>query len=158
MAINGMTRKSRTARWGSSGARILRTTLAAWAVTAVACAPVMSPATARPGDHIAQPSQTGILAGRVTRGPLSPVERPGVPGRAGVPGAKVIVSTSDGQDVASAMTDAQGRYSIGLPVGTYRVTMAPPGGAGFSKDVPATVSIAEGQETRLDLLIDSGIR
>jgi Carboxypeptidase regulatory-like domain len=158
MAIDRIKQTSRPSRRSSSGSRILRTALAAWALTAVACAPPVSRATALPGGDAEQRQQTGVLAGQVTRGPLSPVERPGVAGRAVVPGAKVIVSTPDGQDIASATTDAQGLYSINLPPGTYRVMMTPPAGLGFSKDVPATVSIADGRETRLELLIDSGIR
>jgi len=56
------------------------------------------------------------------------------------------------------VTDNQGAYSVRLPSGTYRVETAPLVGIEFTKDLPATVTIAAGQETRLDVTIDTGIR
>lgn len=146
----------------STQSRILGLSLTAWAASIVACAP--GPVTVGPtgggGQPIAKTQQReaqGALVGRVTRGPLSPVEGVGA-ARSALPGAMIIISTPDGQEVASATTDAQGVYRMNLPLGTYRVTMAPLGGMEFSKDLPATVTIIRGRETRLDLRIDTGIR
>lgn len=108
---------------------------------------------------------SGLLAGRVTVGPLPPggggPRPPGpVPGgsRAPVVGATIIVSQPGGTAVQSAVTDARGEYAVSVPAGTYRVTMDIPPNRGFTKDLPATVTITAGKETRLDIRIDTGIR
>ena len=69
-----------------------------------------------------------------------------------------MLAALDGQEVQSVVTDAQGIYRISLPPGTYRVTMEPIPGVGLTKDLPATVTITKGQETLLDIYIDTGIR
>ncbi len=56
------------------------------------------------------------------------------------------------------VTDAEGAYRISLAPGTYRVTMGPLAGLEFTKDLPATVTITAGQEARLDIHIDTGMR
>ncbi|TAJ85667.1 carboxypeptidase regulatory-like domain-containing protein [bacterium] len=112
------------------------------------------------GDRKSEPLRgMGVLVGKVTMGPMSPVEglgasRPPAP----VPAAKIVVSRLDGQETKSVVTDDRGVYSISLPPGTYRVTMAPLSGGRFTKDLPATITITEGKETHLDILIDTGIR
>ena len=45
-----------------------------------------------------------------------------------------------------------------LPPGTYRVEVGPLTGIEFTKDLPATVTVTAGQETRLDVHIDTGLR
>ena len=101
----------------------------------------------------------GVLVGRVTSGPMFPVE--GISdfrARAPVPGARIIISGLDGHVIKSVQTDDEGGYSISLPPGTYRIEMAPLARTWFTKDLPATVTITEGQESRLDIRIDTGIR
>ena len=106
---------------------------------------------------IVQPS--GILAGTLTKGPLSPVERPGTPSRpSGVAGAQIDIVTTEGKLLTSVETDSSGTFSVNLPAGTYKVTMPSLYGAMFTKDLPATVTIAAGQQTRLDIHLDTGIR
>lgn len=102
---------------------------------------------------------SGTLVGRVTRGPQSPVEgAPGPRDAQAAQGAKLLISRPDGQPVLTVETDREGAYRAALPAGSYRVTMPSLTGVEFSKDLPATVTIVEGQETRLDLRIDTGIR
>ena len=48
-------------------------------------------------------------------------------------------------------------YRIALSPGTYRVELQRQG-IDSSKDLPRTVTIANGQTTRLDISIDTGIR
>jgi len=109
----------------------------------------------------------GALLGRVTKGPLPPVPGggpfppgpvPGGPPPVPVEGARIVVSDLSGRMPRSVVTNDQGFYSISLPPETYRVTMAPLALGGFTKDLPATVTITAGQQTRLDILIDTGIR
>jgi hypothetical protein len=102
---------------------------------------------------------TGVLVGYVTRGPLSPVDVPGVSRPpAPVSGTRVVIFALDGREIKSVGTNEHGEYSVRLPSGTYRIDMAPLAEGGFTKDLPATVTITAGQETRLDIRIDTGIR
>ena len=100
---------------------------------------------------------TGVLAGSVLRGPTTSIV---VPGAASVPvaGAKVVVSTPGGGQVASDTTDAAGIYRVALQSGTYVVTLNTGVSYLFTKDLPATVNVEEGQTTTLNVLLDSGIR
>jgi Carboxypeptidase regulatory-like domain len=75
-----------------------------------------------------------------------------------VAGARIIVSQTGGGTPVSVVTDDQGGYAISLSPGTYRVTMEISPRIGFSRDLPATVTITEGHETRLDIRLDTGIR
>jgi hypothetical protein len=110
------------------------------------------------GAHQPAP-EMGALAGQATRYPASPVERageskPAVP----FPGAKIRVLEPGGQEVASTVTDEEGKYRIRLSPGTYRIEMGPLGPMAFTKDLPRTVTIYPGRETRLDISVDTGLR
>ena len=100
----------------------------------------------------AQPSaKTGVLLGGVTLGPISPLGFRTEP----MSSAQIIISSLDRSEIKSVVTDDQGRFSISLSPGKYRVVMPhlPPRGR-FTKNLPATVTIVEGQETCLDVLLD----
>lgn len=104
-------------------------------------------------------SSYGILTGHVTRGPISPVRGFGITVPPSVPavGAELNILNSKGAVVATARTNAEGLYRVEMPPGQYRVER----GAGFSgptKNLPAFVSVSPGNETRFDLLVDTGIR
>jgi hypothetical protein len=105
---------------------------------------------------------SGTLVGRVSIGPICPVEREDQP--CPVPpavyaGVDVLVLTELGNDpIARIDLDDAGRYRKDLPGGSYRVTLEhelgiPPG------DSPThVVTIRPGQTTDLDFEIDTGIR
>jgi hypothetical protein len=102
---------------------------------------------------------TGVLVGRVTRGPLSPVG--GLPGGREVEPvvrAKVQITGVDRPGSRDTVTDDQGGYRLALPVGTYRVTIGQLRPGEFIKSLPATVTITTGLEMHLDIFIDTGIR
>jgi hypothetical protein len=102
---------------------------------------------------------TGALTGLVTRWPTSPVQGPGLPPAAApAPGVKLVIYGPGRQEIATVLTDAAGHYRVNLPPGSYLIEMALEKGRGFSKDLPATVTITQGQETRLNIRIDTGIR
>lgn len=101
---------------------------------------------------------TGVLEGSVTKGPLAPMVRPGMPSASGISGAHIDIATADGGPVTSVETDSAGNFKLDLPAGTYKVTMPSLYGAMFSKDLPATVIIVPGEEKRLDIHLDTGIR
>jgi hypothetical protein len=101
----------------------------------------------------------GVLTGLVTRGPISPVQGPGLPPAAATaPGVKLLIYGPGRQEIATVRSDAAGRYRVNLPPGSYLVELALEKGRGFSKDLPATVTITPGRETRLNVRIDTGIR
>jgi Carboxypeptidase regulatory-like domain len=101
---------------------------------------------------------SGRLEGSVSRGPLAPVERPGILNSAPVAGAAIEIATPAGKKIATVQSDSNGRYSAQLPPGTYRVVVTSPAAAFHRKNVPATVTLKAGQITRLDIRLDTGIR
>ena len=100
----------------------------------------------------------GILQGTVSKGPLSPASPPGVSGNAPVPRARVDIAKTDGKSSMSVETDTGGKFRVALAPGTYTITMPSLHGAMFSKDLPASVTIAPGQEQSLTIVLDTGIR
>jgi hypothetical protein len=126
--------------------------LVAAALAIVAC----THADGQPGG---MPSSSGTLTGRVTRGPMSPVSGPGMPAPQDAPvaGTELNIVDSKGVVVATARSAGDGHYRVAVPPGQYRVER----GASFSgvtKNLPSLVAISPGQETRLDVLVDTGIR
>jgi Carboxypeptidase regulatory-like domain len=108
-------------------------------------------------DQVQQPM--GILSGRVTKGPMSPVILPNVvDAPSPVPHIKVVVRALNGKQFASAVTNDEGYFRIALTPGTYQVTLGSLSGMAFSKDVPATINIEAEREVRMNIHIDTGIR
>ncbi len=107
----------------------------------------------------APPAGMGLLSGTVTRGPLSPIQGPGLVAAAPpAPEVTLVIYGPGHQEAARVRTDAAGHYRAELPPGSYLIEMAPEEGRGLTKDLPATVTVSEGQETRLDIRVDTGIR
>ncbi len=103
-------------------------------------------------------TKVGRITGRITRGPARPVGRANDSASKPAAGIKIYVTTPAGREAGFAATDKQGTYSVSLPAGTYRIETKSLGGMEFTKDLPATVVVTEGRETRLDVHIDTGIR
>ncbi|MBI1733768.1 MAG: carboxypeptidase regulatory-like domain-containing protein [Candidatus Rokubacteria bacterium] len=102
---------------------------------------------------------TGVLVGRVTAGPTSPVVTPGSPGTPQpAAGITLAIARPDGTRVTTVTTAADGTYQVTLPPGSYEVSAAALPPMAFTKQLPRTVTIREGAETRLDVSIDTGIR
>jgi hypothetical protein len=95
--------------------------------------------------------------GQVRKGPVSPVQEGSLPSSIPAPGVTLLILTPAGQEVHTVVTDAEGAYSIRLPVGTYRIEMAPLSGLEFTKDLPTTITLMGGHATRLNITIDTGI-
>ena len=106
-------------------------------------------------------SEPGILQGKVTIGPLVPVEQEGVTYE--VPCEvyelrKVIIYKKNGRDLVKEVDiDCDGRYRVELSPGTYIVDINHTG-IDNSSDVPTEVEIISQQTTGLDIDIDTGIR
>jgi hypothetical protein len=110
----------------------------------------------------AAPAHTGVLQGRVTVGPLVPVEIEGAPAPTPAPevfaARQVVVFTPDGErEVARAQIDPEGSYRLELPVGDYLVDINHLG-IDSAAGLPAVVTIRPDEITTLDIDIDTGIR
>jgi hypothetical protein len=107
-------------------------------------------------------SSTGTLKGNVAVGPVCPVENPyGVsctPTAEMYAAAKVFVYMPDKKTLVKTLTpDAQGKFSVTLPAGTYYIDMIHQT-VGGTYGVPTTVTIASGQTVTLALKVDTGLR
>ncbi len=107
-------------------------------------------------------SEKGLLEGKVTIGPLCPVERyppdPRCqPNEETYKAWPIAVYTSDkNTKVAQIEPFINGTYKVKLPSGEYIVDLEKQ--HVFSKSLPATVIIKNGEITTLDIDIDTGIR
>jgi hypothetical protein len=103
---------------------------------------------------------TGTLTGKVSIGPLCPVEPCTVPHErlvAAYAARPITISTPDGIVITTVTADPESGYTVALKPGTYVVTIQKQG-IGGSSDLPATVTIRSGETVRLDISIDTGIR
>lgn len=102
----------------------------------------------------------GFIEGKVTIGPICPVQREGVP--CIIPpevyeARKIVISDEVGNIIDIVNIDNQGIYRTLLEPGTYILDINKIG-IDRSDDVPKEVEIREGETTRLDINIDTGIR
>lgn len=119
------------------------------AVVAVACSS---------GDSAtATPATEGTLAGRVTIGPLCPVE-PCNSTTNPYPGHEIVVRDADGVFVAAIPLNDDGTFLGTVPVGEFEVELEPCEFLGCQFGSPTSVSVKDGERTVLDLDIDTGIR
>jgi hypothetical protein len=104
--------------------------------------------------------QQGTLTGNVIAGPTCPVQQAETPcPPAPVTNREVTIKTSDGTVAATAMTDAHGDFSVSLAAGSYQVQVAIiPGQIGVQQTTPGQVTIAAGQTTHVEIMLDTGIR
>ena len=103
---------------------------------------------------------TGTLTGKVSIGPLCPVEPCTIPPdrlAAAYAAHPITISNPDGLVVTTVTSDPESGYTVALKPGTYVVAI-PKQGIGGSPDLPATVTIRSGETVRLDISIDTGIR
>lgn len=98
------------------------------------------------------------VGGRVTAGPVCPVETPGDPTCAPRPVAGATLSVRAGDTVvATFSTDMSGLYRMALPVGDYVLEAAPVEGL-MGTPAPMPFTVAGTQLTPLDVAYDTGIR
>lgn len=103
----------------------------------------------------------GIIKGKVTVGPICPVEREGVPcpvPQEAYTSREVILHKADGVTIVKRMHFlADGTYSFEVSPGTYIIDI-PKQGIGGSGDLPKTVTIESGETIEFNFSIDTGIR
>jgi hypothetical protein len=108
---------------------------------------------------------TGILAGKVTVGPLTPVERvdvtPPVPDPTVFTSRHLLLYQADGttliEEIPIQAAGYYGVYNVTIKPGTY-VLDYPRQGIGGAKGLPATIRIEADKTTKVDVDIDTGIR
>jgi hypothetical protein len=100
------------------------------------------------------------IQGVAMAGPLSPVERPGVPNSAPLPFAIITVQPAGGgPEITRQQADGNGRFQIALSPGTYLIVPLPPQpGAVFPRGQSQTVTVPPGQYVELVIQYDTGIR
>lgn len=101
------------------------------------------------------------VTGRATAGPICPVERnPPDPACAPRPvaGAVLVIQNGAGSEVARTTSDADGRFSLTLEPGSYRlVPQAAQGVMGGAR--PVDFQVVAGQQSKpLQVSYDTGIR
>ncbi len=108
-----------------------------------------------------RPTGIGFLQGKVTIGPICPVERVGVPCNPTpemYTAHPIFVYNKNKSAVVKTITgDANGNYKIGLPAGEYIVD-ANRAGIGGARNLPQAVHIESGKTIQLNIDIDTGIR
>ncbi len=101
----------------------------------------------------------GTLIGQVLMSPTRPVERidhPAPPSP--VPSASIKIVNLTDQSETVVITDKHGQFRAELPPGRYRIDVKRTGRYPRPENLPATITIRKGQETRFDIRMDSGIR
>ena len=115
-----------------------------------------------PGGIVSPLVQPGSLQGHVNIGPLTPVERAGVP-TATVPpqvyaARQLVLYKEDGTtEISRIKLNDQGDYRVELAPGTYVLGLVR-SGIDRTRELPATVTITSGATTTVDVSIDTGIR
>jgi hypothetical protein len=99
-------------------------------------------------------SVRGGLYGTVTKGPLQPVCRQGVPCDGPAAGL-TLVFRRNGAVAARATTGKDGTYRVSLAPGRYSVGAVPPA---LQPPEPQAASVPRRGFRRVDLFVDTGIR
>ena len=113
------------------------------------------------GCLTAHEAPSGILEGKVTIGPICPVERidqPCTPAPGAYEARKIFIFRNDGKTLVKTVTiDANGHYRAELKEDTYIVEINHIG-IDRSPDVPAFITVMSGQTVAFNITIDTGIR
>ncbi len=141
------------------------------AFVVAACAPLAAPATptvarstplAATATAPASNATVGYLTGHVSIGPLTPVERVGVPSPTPAPevyaARSINVFKSDGATlIVNVKIAADGTYRVALPPGDYVVALAR-SGIDRARGLPKPITVEGGKTVQVDVDIDTGIR
>jgi Carboxypeptidase regulatory-like domain len=99
---------------------------------------------------------TSGIRGRALAGPQCPVEIQGSP-CPDLPFEGTVIATHTATGEASTVeTDADGRFELALPPGTYEVSIVTESRPPFAK--PQTVEVTPGDYTTITVAVDTGIR
>jgi hypothetical protein len=96
------------------------------------------------------------VRGTVLAGPQCPVEQAGSPCPDHPVADALVRATRDGMVVATDRTDTDGRFTIALDPGTYRLRVETSVGIGGAR--PVSVVVRSGEYAEADITVDTGIR
>ena len=135
-----------------------RTTRGRWlrAATAVAATAVLtaSLAAACGGGN----GPTGLLEGKVTLGPITPVEQAGGEPNTRPYAAVIDVATPDGDVLETVESGSDGAFSVRIPAGSYRLVPRSPEDSPLPYAATLDTTIVAGKTTKVEIEYDSGIR
>ena len=132
------------------------------ALTALAALILLVTACLGPPGSSATGTTTQSVTGRATAGPVCPVERnPPDPACAARPVAGAVLIIQDiasGREVGRVTTDRDGRFSVALATGAYRLLPRPVAGL-MGGGSPVDFRVEAGHSTPpLEVSYDTGIR
>ena len=100
----------------------------------------------------------GLLEGKVTQGPITPVEQVGGGPNTRPYDATVDVQTPEGDVVKTVESGNDGAFSVRLAAGSYRLVPRSPEGRPFPHAAPLDATVVAGKTTTVEIAYDSGIR
>jgi subtilisin family serine protease len=107
---------------------------------------------------VAAPAPITGVSGTVSSSPARPgPQLAGVPDTEPMVGALVRVRDARGNDVAQAVADERGHFTLPVPAGRYEVSVDVQG-AVFPRCSPAQALVREGKLTTVQIVCDSGVR
>jgi len=107
-------------------------------------------------DHPSSPTVTTGLTGLVVRGPIAPVCQVGI--ACDAPFSAAFSVDQEGRRVAEFRSDANGRFTVMLRAGTYRIVPADDAPIISPRAQAKTVSVLTMGLTEVRLEFDTGIR
>ena len=146
------------------------------ALAAMAGCSVTEPAAPRPSESIASPSAFQPVSPTQPTSPPAAQSESGVAGRTMVDGgcpveieaspcpqkpvsARItVVLSSSGAIVTVVTSDAEGRFRVGLPAGSYALHAVNLTGAPYPRSSPVNLVVQSGSYTTVTVLFDSGIQ
>jgi hypothetical protein len=138
----------------ASSTSVTSTTIPPTTTTTRASTSTTSPTSSTSTTSTTAALDSGIT-GLVTLGPISPVERPGVPNERPY-AATIIVKRTDGSVVAQVRSGEDGRFTIKLPPGAY--VLEPQNGQPLPRAEAQQVTVLPHAFTEVTVAFDSGIR
>jgi len=107
------------------------------------------------GRQIVTGSETSGVEGQVSIRPVRSVERKGVPNQRPYQ-ARITVLDPAGREVAVVDSDAEGKFRMALPPGTY--VLRPESSGLYPRASEQRVEIGRDRVTRVEIVYDSGMR
>jgi hypothetical protein len=105
--------------------------------------------------QIVAASEASGIEGQVSIRPVRPVERKGVPNQRPYQAQITVVDTA-GNEVAKVDSNAEGKFRITLPPGTYVLRPESPGL--YPRASEQRVKVSQNSVSRVEILYDSGLR
>ena len=107
------------------------------------------------GRRMVSESEASGVEGQVSIRPVRPVERKGVPNQRPYQ-ARITVLDPAGHEVAVVDSDAEGKFRLALPPGTY--VLRPESSGLYPRASEQRVEVGRNRVTRVEIIYDSGMR